>query len=606
MANTYKAFKGILQYRSTDTFTKQAGYIYFVREFKDGNATGNAEVWFGTRKYGDINTTGIAELQRQITVNAGDITSIKNILGEWSAKFQGDISTVANAVVAVSGATTTNTSAIATLNGDAGTAGSVAKAVADAKSELVNGASDGYNTLKGLETEIKAVAQSVTDKNVSAEGDNTYITATANENQVTVAATKKTTDAIALAETALQKNDIAEGTANGTISVKGTDVVVHGLGSAAYTDSSAYDASGTAATVKIELLGDAGVDYNTLGKLEDKIQAVEAAAKSYTISAVTVSGEENVLEAYALYDEGGTQAGNTIKIYKDQSLKNVELSGQTLVFTYELAAGSQKTVSVDVSAFLSESEFGNGLQVVDHVVSVKKDASSEGFLSVSADGIKLSGVQDAINNAVANKNVEATGDTYVSATVSDNKVTVGATTELTNAINKANSAVQIIATGSANGTIAVDGEDIAVKGLGSAAYTEASAYATAAQGTKADNAATKADFETHSGNTVMHITADERSAWNAKLDATAHTAYTAATKTTLDSIETRLTAITNNAVTSVASSGNTIATTNTNGAVNVDVNTLAVETAQANGYIAIENNGGALYGVMYYGGDDAE
>ena len=403
MANTYKAFKGILQYKSTDTFTKQAGYIYFVREFKDGSATGNAEVWFGTRKYGDINTTGLAELQSQITANAGDITSIKNILGEWSTKFQGDISTVANAVVAVSAATTSNTSAIATLNGDAGTAGSVAKAVADAKNELVNGASDGYNTLKGLETEIKAVAQSVTDKNVSAEGDNTYITATANENKVTVAATKKTTDAIALAETALQKNDIAEGTTNGTIKVDGTDVAVHGLGSAAYTEASAYDASGAAATVKSELLGDAAEGYNTLGKLEDKIQAVEAAAKSYTISAVTVSGEENVLEAYALYDEDGTQAGETIKIYKDQSLKNVELSGQTLVFTYELAAGSEKTVSVDVSAFLSESEFGNGLQVVDHVVSVKKDASSEGFLSVSADGIKLSGVQDAINNAVANK-----------------------------------------------------------------------------------------------------------------------------------------------------------------------------------------------------------
>ena len=605
MANTYKAFKGILQYKSTDTFTKQAGYIYFVREFKDGSATGNAEVWFGTRKYGDINTTGLAELQSQITANAGDITSIKNILGEWSTKFQGDISTVANAVVAVSGATTTNTSAIATLNGDAETTGSVAKAVADAKSELVNGASDGYNTLKGLETEIKTVAQSVLDKNVTAEGD-TYVSATANGNKVTVAASETTKASLALADSALQKADIAEGATNGTIKVDGDDVKVHGLGSAAYTESSAYDASGAAATVKTELLGDAADDYNTLGKLEDKIQAVEAAAKSYAISAVTVSGEENVLEAYALYDEDGTQAGNTIKIYKDQSLKNVELSGQTLVFTYELAAGSQKTVSVDVSAFLSESEFGDGLQVVDHVVSVKKDASSESFLSVSADGIKLSGVQDAINNAVANKNVEATGDTYVSATVSGNKVIVGATTELTNAIDNANSAVQTIVTGSANGTISVDGIDVAVKGLGSAAYTESSAYATAEQGTKADNAATKTDFEAHSGNTVMHITADERSAWNAKLDTTAHTAYTAATKTTLDSIEDRLTAITNNAVTSVASSGNTIATTNTNGAVNVDVNTLAVETAQANGYIAIENNGGALYGVMYYGGDDAE
>ena len=43
-----------------------------------------------------------------------------------------------------------------------------------------------------------------------------------------------------------------------------------------------------------------------------------------------------------------------------------------------------------------------------------------------------------------------------------------------------------IATGSANGTISVDGSDVAVKGLGSAAFTETGAYATAAQGTKAD------------------------------------------------------------------------------------------------------------------------
>lgn len=44
-----------------------------------------------------------------------------------------------------------------------------------------------------------------------------------------------------------------------------------------------------------------------------------------------------------------------------------------------------------------------------------------------------------------------------------------------------------IATGTANGTIAVDGSDVAVKGLGSAAYTESGAYATVTQGTKADS-----------------------------------------------------------------------------------------------------------------------
>lgn len=45
-----------------------------------------------------------------------------------------------------------------------------------------------------------------------------------------------------------------------------------------------------------------------------------------------------------------------------------------------------------------------------------------------------------------------------------------------------------ITTGSANGTIAVEGIDVAVKGLGTAAYTASTAYATAAQGTKADEA----------------------------------------------------------------------------------------------------------------------
>ena len=49
-----------------------------------------------------------------------------------------------------------------------------------------------------------------------------------------------------------------------------------------------------------------------------------------------------------------------------------------------------------------------------------------------------------------------------------------------------------IVSGSANGTISVKGSDIAVTGLGSAAYTEASAYATAAQGALADAAAPQA------------------------------------------------------------------------------------------------------------------
>lgn len=54
--------------------------------------------------------------------------------------------------------------------------------------------------------------------------------------------------------------------------------------------------------------------------------------------------------------------------------------------------------------------------------------------------------------------------------------------------NTANGAVQSVTEGTTNGTIKVDDTDISVHGLGSAAYTDSSAYATAAQGTTADNA----------------------------------------------------------------------------------------------------------------------
>ena len=82
--------------------------------------------------------------------------------------------------------------------------------------------------------------------------------------------------------------------------------------------------------------------------------------------------------------------------------------------------------------------------------------------------------------AVAALDVEDTAvdNQYVSAvSQTDGKIVVS---------RKQLPAKPVIATGATNGTIAVDGVDVAVKGLGSAAYTEAGAYATAAQGTKAD------------------------------------------------------------------------------------------------------------------------
>jgi hypothetical protein len=258
-----------------------------------------------------------------------------------------------------------------------------------------------------------------------------------------------------------------------------------------------YEAKGTSTTVanavKSEILGYGteevpSTDAQTIKGVNDRIDDVAAAAKSYSIAAVT--GDElaglgaNVKEAYKLIDEDSAKAGEYIKIYKDSALQSVVLDGQELVFTYLLANGEEDVVRVDVSSFLAESEFENGLQVIDHVVSVKLSNENETkkYLSVDVDGLKLSGVDKAITEAVDNivipeiPNVTASGDSLVSATADGHAVTVGATETLTIAVGKAISAVQTIETGKTNGTIAVDGNEVAVYGLKSAAFKDASAF----------------------------------------------------------------------------------------------------------------------------------
>lgn len=57
------------------------------------------------------------------------------------------------------------------------------------------------------------------------------------------------------------------------------------------------------------------------------------------------------------------------------------------------------TVRINMAEIIDEHEFGVGLQVdSEGIVSVKIDSASDPYLSVGADGIKLSGVEEAIND----------------------------------------------------------------------------------------------------------------------------------------------------------------------------------------------------------------
>jgi hypothetical protein len=198
------------------------------------------------------------------------------------------------------------------------------------------------------------------------------------------------------------------------------------------------------------------IDVNI--KSGEHVLAKDGNAGLYTniaISAVTgteLSGlGNNVREAYKLVGTDSTRLGEYIKIYKDSSLYSVYLghiddtiagdppvvssgTGETaLCFIYHKEDGTYDLVTVNVEEFLSESEFKDGLQVNNHEVSVKVDSSSEkvttganvtaDVLTVSASGVKIANVQNAINYAVSTLDASVSGGT-TAGTATSNHVQV--------------------------------------------------------------------------------------------------------------------------------------------------------------------------------------
>lgn len=160
-------------------------------------------------------------------------------------------------------------------------------------------------------------------------------------------------------------------------------------------------------------------------------QALQAKVGSITVAKVTPHDSTTAV-SYQLQVNGEAK-GVTIDIAKDQSIKDIEVldmnatlkadgtiqagnpAGSTaLCISYILSDGTYKLAKLDYSKFLEETEFANGLEVTDHKVYVKVDPLSENFLSVSSTGVKITGVQNAINTAVnAEKAAREAADTEI-------------------------------------------------------------------------------------------------------------------------------------------------------------------------------------------------
>ena len=168
-----------------------------------------------------------------------------------------------------------------------------------------------------------------------------------------------------------------------------------------------------------------------------------------SIKKLATPSSTNVREEYALVDNNGNYLGDTVKVYKDMSLQSVELvtkdEKEYLRFTYILADGSTNVVDLDVSSFLSENEFKDGLKVEGSKVYVLIDPNSEEYLTVSSNGLKLSGINTAINNAVNTEKERAT-----SAETALQEAIAAETTRATNKENELNTKIETETTRATN------------------------------------------------------------------------------------------------------------------------------------------------------------
>ena len=240
---------------------------------------------------------------------------------------------------------------------------------------------------------------------------------------------------------------ISEGTENGKIKVTPSEgdayeVPVHGLGTAAYhaegdfVSSTGYVAYSQAEKDKLAGIEE-GAEVNIIEEVQvngvalevstDGKRAVNVVIPDATVKSVKegdkvlkLEGTELSTELSLVYETQGEgdaakkyivlKGLNGVEIAKidasdfiaDSFLNDVTLDADdNLQFTWAMADGSTKTDTVNIAKYIDTYTAGNGIDITDKEVSVKVDAASEAFLTVGADGVKLAGVQDAINAAEA-------------------------------------------------------------------------------------------------------------------------------------------------------------------------------------------------------------
>ena len=202
---------------------------------------------------------------------------------------------------------------------------------------------------------------------------------------------------------------LVEGTANGTVKFNGTDVPVHGLKSAAYQESSTFDAAGAADAAKIAIIG-TDSDVSTADTIKGTKKYVDeqiAAIPKVEVAEYTIAKASTPTSgAFATYElkKDGVAVGAKIDIPKDYLVKSatIKTAGESDPSNFPVGTkyidfvvnsveglGNESHIYLNVNELVDAYTAGNGIIVSDsNEISV--NVVAENGLSVDATGIKLS------------------------------------------------------------------------------------------------------------------------------------------------------------------------------------------------------------------------
>lgn len=181
---------------------------------------------------------------------------------------------------------------------------------------------------------------------------------------------------------------------------------------------------------------------------DDKILALDA---NNVLSATVSIGYNEADKSIVLYGKNNTILGfvDATPFIKDGMLHDVDYNPETneLTFTWNTDEGS-KTDTVDLTDLVDPYTAGNGLQLTGNEFAVKLDTASESFLTVGANGVKLAGVQSAIDTAKQGAITAAASDATSKANQAkadaiadaEGKIATAKSEAATDATNKANQA----------------------------------------------------------------------------------------------------------------------------------------------------------------------